>query len=99
MKEKLSNQQRKDVFQECGVPYGKRKITHNIHHIIEKQDVHRGLVDKHFPLNNRCNLIVLPIPVHSQLHEIMDNEPAYRTNIDSRIWLANYAYNGDLDML
>lgn len=99
MKEKLSNQSRRDVFEQCGVPFGKRKSTHNIHHIVQKQDVKRGLVAKHFPVNSRCNLVVLPIPVHAELHDLIESTPAYRTNIDCRVWLANYAYNGELDLL
>lgn len=95
----LSSDARKDVFKECGVEWGKRKSTHNVHHIIFKCDVHKGLVDKHFPLNNRCNLIVLPIPVHEELHELIERTSAYRNNIESRVWLANYAYNGELDLL
>lgn len=87
---------RKEVFAECGVEWGKRKSTHNIHHIVFRSDYKRGLVDKSYPIKSRCNLVVLPIKVHEELHELIERTPAYRTNIDSRIWLANYAYNGDL---
>jgi hypothetical protein len=99
MKEKLSTQQRKDVFYECGIQWGKRKITHNIHHIVMKDDLHRGLVDKHFPVNDRCNLVVLPIDVHKELHDLITETPAYRNCIESRVWLANYAFNGELDLI
>lgn len=71
----------------------------NVHHIIFKSDVNRGLVDRHFPVSARANLIPLPIVVHRELHELVERTPAYRTNIDSRIWLANYAFNGELDLL
>jgi hypothetical protein len=99
MKEKLCHQTRKDVFEQCGVEWGKRKSTHNVHHIVEKSDVKRGLVDRHFPVNSRCNLVVLPIPVHKELHDIMESEPAYRNCIECRVWLANMAFNGDLDLI
>jgi hypothetical protein len=99
VKEKLSHQVRKDIFEQCGVEWGKRKSTHNIHHIIQKQDIHNGDAPKHFPLNARSNLIVLPIPVHKDLHDLIESTPAYRHNLDSRKWLANMAYNGDLDLI
>lgn len=98
MKE-LSHRDRKEIFDQVGLTNPKRNPRYNIHHIIFKSDVSRGLVDKHFPLCNRSNLIPLPIEVHKQLHEIVEQTPAYRNCIDSRIWLANYAFNGDLDLL
>ena len=98
MKE-LSHCAKKAVFEECGIKYGKRKSTHNVHHIILKDDVHRGLVDKHFPVNDRCNLVVLPIDVHKELHDLITETPAYRNCIESRVWLANYAFNGELDLI
>jgi len=97
MKE-LSNRQRCEVFNQAGLTK-KRNKTHNIHHIIFKSDIKRGLVDKHFPICARSNLIPLPIIVHRELHELVENTPAYRNNIECRIWIANYAYNGELDML
>jgi hypothetical protein len=99
MKEKLSHQVRKDVFEQCGVKWGKRKSTHNIHHIIFKKDVKHGDAPRDFLVNARFNLIVLPIPVHKELHDLVERTPAYRNCIESRIWLANYAYNGELDLL
>lgn len=98
MKE-LGHRDKKEVFEECGVEWGKRNSTHNIHHIIFKSDVHHGDVDRHFPLNARSNLVVLPIPVHKELHDLVERTPAFKWNTDSRIWLANYAYNGELDLL
>lgn len=98
MKE-LSHRDRQEVFKQCNIDYQKRKTTHNVHHIIQKSDVKRGLVDKHFPVSNRSNLIVLPIIVHNELHRIIEDTPAFRNNIESRIWLANYAYNSELDLL
>jgi hypothetical protein len=98
MKE-LSHKDRQDVFKQCNIDYQKRKTTHNVHHIIQKSDIKRGLVDRHFPVNGRSNLVVLPIAVHNELHRIIEDTPAYRNCIESRIWIANYAYNGELDLL
>ena len=98
MKE-LSNKDRQEVFKQCNIDYQKRKTTHNVHHIIQKSDIKRGLVDRHFPVNGRSNLVVLPIAVHNELHRIIEDTPAYRNCIESRIWIANYAYNGELDLL
>jgi len=98
MKE-LSHKDRQDVFKQCNIDYQKRKTTHNVHHIIQKSDIKHGLVDRHFPVNGRSNLVVLPIAVHNELHRIIEDTPAYRNCIESRIWIANYAYNGELDLL
>jgi len=98
MKE-LSHKDRQDVFKQCNIDYQKRKTTHNVHHIIQKSDIKRGLVNRHFPVNGRSNLVVLPIAVHNELHRIIEDTPAYRNCIESRIWIANYAYNGELDLL
>ena len=95
MKE-LSKDTRREIFEECGVPYSKRKSTHNVHHIIQKRDVRDRLVPKKFPVNDRSNLIVLPIKTHNQLHEIIDSNPEYANDISLRVYFANMAWNGEL---
>jgi hypothetical protein len=95
MKE-LSKDTRREVFNECGVPYSKRKSTHNVHHVIQKRDVRDRLVPKNFPVNDRSNLIVLPIITHNQLHEIIDSNPEYVNDISLRVYFANMAFCGDL---
>lgn len=95
MKE-LSKDTRREVFDECGVPYSKRKSTHNVHHVIQKRDVRDRLVPKNFPVNDRSNLIVLPIITHNQLHKIIDSNPEYVNDISLRVYFANMAYNGEL---
>ena len=95
MKE-LSKDTRREIFEECGVPYSKRKSTHNVHHVIQKRDVRDRLVDKKFPVNDRSNLIVLPIKTHNQLHEIIDSNPEYANDISLRVYFANMAWNGEL---
>jgi len=94
MKE-LSKDTRREIFEECGVPYSKRKSTHNVHHVIQKRDVRDRLVPKNFPVNDRSNLIVLPIITHNQLHKIIDTVSMFRS-VDTRVYLANMAYNGDI---
>ena len=95
MKE-LSKDTRREIFKECGVPYSKRKSTHNVHHVIQKRDVRDRLVPKNFPVNDRCNLIVLPIKIHNELHEIIDSNPEYANDISLRVYFANMAWNGEL---
>ena len=95
MKE-LSKDTRREIFEECGVPYSKRKSTHNVHHVIQKRDVRDRLVDKKFPVNDRSNLIVLPIITHNQLHKIIDSNPEYANDISLRVYFANMAFCGDL---
>jgi hypothetical protein len=98
MKE-LSDHTRKELFRQCGIKNPKRSPRYNIHHIYFKDDLHCGRIDKHFPINDRSNLIPLPIDVHAELHELIAREPAYRNNMDARVWLANYAFNGELDLI
>ena len=95
MKE-LSKDTRREIFEECGVPYSKRKSTHNVHHVIQKRDVRDRLVPKNFPVNDRSNLIVLPIKTHNQLHKIIDSNPEYANDISLRVYFANMAWNGEL---
>jgi hypothetical protein len=99
MKEKLSHQTRKEVFEEAGIVQKKRNGRYNIHHDIFKSDVKRGLVPRNFPINERRNLTPLPIDVHNDLHELVERTPAFRNNIECRKWLANMAYNGELDLI
>jgi len=96
MKE-LSKDTRREIFEECGVPYSKRKSTHNVHHVIQKRDVRDRLVPKNFPVNDRCNLIVLPIITHNQLHKIIDSNPEYVNDISLRVYFANMAWNGEIE--
>lgn len=96
MKE-LSKDTRREVFDECGVPYSKRKSTHNVHHVIQKRDVRDRLVPKNFPVNDRSNLIVLPIITHNQLHKIIDSNPEYVNDISLRVYFANMAWNDELE--
>ena len=95
MKE-LSKDTRREIFEECGVPYSKRKSTHNVHHVIQKRDVRDRLVPKNFPVNDRSNLIVLPIITHNQLHKIIDSNPEYANDISLRVYFSNMAWNGEL---
>jgi len=98
MKE-LSNEARKEVFEQCGVPYGKRKSTHNIHHDYHKRDKRNNLLPKGFDVNSRTNLTVLPIMVHNELHKLIDSTPEYRNNIGLRVYFSNMAYIGELDLI
>jgi len=95
MKE-LSKDTRREIFDECGVPYSKRKSSHNVHHVIQKRDVRDRLVPKNFPVNDRSNLIVLPIITHNQLHKIIDSNPEYANDISLRVYFSNMAWNGEL---
>lgn len=95
----VSKETRCEVYDECGIVQQKRNTRCNLHHIVFKSDLKRGLVPKKYPINSRCNLIPLPIDVHNELHKLVEETPAFRNNIECRKWLANYAYNGDLDLL
>ena len=98
MKE-LSHQTKQEVYKQCGIKNPNKKPKYNIHHIIFKSDVKYGDAPRDFPVNARFNLIPLPISVHNELHDLVERTPAFKWNTDSRIWLANLAFNNDLDLL
>jgi len=94
-KDYLSN--RVKVFNECDINPNDKRF--NCHHIYEKNDKKRHLLPKDFQINNRCNLIPLPIEIHNELHEIMDNTKEFKKNINTRVYLANMAFIGELDLI
>jgi len=96
MSDKELDRNKKLVFQECGLK-PKDKKSYNVHHVIEKSDIKRKLVPKDFPINERENLIPLPKDVHEELHDLMDNDHRYAGNIHTRVYLANMAFNQELD--
>jgi hypothetical protein len=97
MSERVYNHNKEQVFRDCGL------ITHkkgyNCHHIVERFDLKRHLIHPHFPVDHRSNLIPLPMETHEELHELMDNTPCFSRNINTRIYLANMAFIGELDLV
>lgn len=71
----------------------------NIHHIVFKNDKKTGLVPSSFSLNFESNKVKLPIGVHNELHAIVDSNPIFKKDVSTRVYLANMAYNGELDMI
>ena len=98
MKEKLSHQARKDIFEQCGVEWGKRKTTHNVHHDYFRCDLKRHLIPSNFNIKDKNNLTVLPRQTHEKLHWIVENDIQYR-DIRLRKYMSNMAFNGDLDLI
>lgn len=81
------------VYHECGV---RKKDKHsNMHHIYFRNDEKKHKLPPNFPINDRCNLIPLPVPIHEKLHWIVENDPNYK-DIQLRTYLANMAFNGDI---
>jgi len=97
MKEGLYLRNKKEVFKDCGLKPKDRK--HNCHHTYERNDVKRGYLPKDFPINDRFNLTPLPIIVHNELHDLMDNDHRFAGNIHTRVYLANMAFCGELDLV
>ena len=96
-KESLYLTNRDLVFKERGLkPHTNRE---NCHHIVEKNDKKRKLIRSDFQLNNRSNLVPLPIEVHEQLHILMDNDKRYKRDVSVRVYFANMALNGELDLV
>ena len=96
-KEKQYLTNKDSVFLDCNIKTNNKRF--NCHHIFERNDKKRHLLPKDFQINNRCNLIPLPIKVHNELHEIMDNSKEFRKNISTRVYLANMAFIGELDLV
>lgn len=69
----------------------------NFHHIIERQDKKDHLIPDDFPINNRSNLVPLPIDTHDTLHYI--DQHYFHNDISTRVYLANMAYNSELDLV
>lgn len=68
----------------------------NEHHIVFKFDKKCGLVPKRFDLNNPRNKVQLPIKIHDDLHALVNENEMFRRRVDTRIYLANMAYNDEL---
>jgi len=94
MKDEVYHRNREEVFKQCGLKTSNKTL--NCHHIVERFDKKRKLVPDNFPINDRRNLIPLKITVHDKLHEIIEQEPYFRNNMSTRVYLANMAYCGDL---
>ena len=95
MKE-LSHRDRKEIFDQVGITNPKRNPRYNIHHVYQKRDKREHSLPTGFNVNQRSNLIPLEIPVHNELHKIIDNNTEYRNDISLRVYFANMAFCGDL---
>lgn len=97
MGERAYDRNRSSVFQECGLKPSDKK--YNCHHIYERQDKKHKRLPKDFPIDNQTNLIPLARDTHADLHEIVENNPQYRKDISLRVYFANMAFNGELDLI
>jgi len=94
MKEGLYLRNKKEVFKECGLNSKDRK--HNCHHIFERSDLKYGYLPPDFPINDKQFLIPLVVREHNELHELMDNHPYFKRNMNTRVYLANMSFIGEL---
>lgn len=92
MKERLYQHNKEEVFRECGLKPSTK--NYNCHHVFNRSDKNRHKLPNDFQINDRSNLIPLPIPIHEQLHWIDDKY--FHNDISTRVYLANMAFNGDL---
>ena len=97
MSERVYHRHREEAFNSC--PEHPNKKEDNCHHIFERNDKKRKLLPPNFPVDSRQNLIPLPIGYHNLLHEIMDNTKEFKRNVATRVYLANMAFNGELDLI
>lgn len=84
------------VYGECHMK--KRDRHNNCHHIYFRDDEKKHRLPPNFPINDRCNLIPLPVPIHEELHRIIFEEPQFK-DIQLRTYMANMAFNGELDLI
>lgn len=92
MKDKLYIRSRKEVFEDCNIKNSDKR--YNCHHIQFKRDINK--LPKDFTLSKRSNLIPLPIDIHEELHELIDQDTYFKNNLQTRVYLANMAFSGDL---
>jgi len=92
MKEGLYNLNKGETFRECGLK--PRTKGYNCHHIYYRIDEKRHRLPSGFQINDRSNLIPLPILTHEELHWIDDQY--FHNDINTRVYLANMAFCGDL---
>lgn len=89
------HQNKAEVFAECGLrPHEK---GYNCHHIINRSDVDRKKVSRTFPLDDKENLIPLLESTHELLHKI--DSLYFHKDITTRVYLANMAFIGELDLV
>jgi hypothetical protein len=95
MKEGLYLRNKDEVFIDCGLKPKQKGF--NCHHIFNRSDKERHKLPKDFQINNRSNLIPLPIHTHEELHWIDDHY--FHNDITTRVYLANMAFNQELDIV
>lgn len=92
MKESVYLRNKSESYQACGANLKDKKL--NCHHIQFRRDVRK--LPKGYPLNESCNLVPLPIKVHEELHQLIDNNPVFKKDLTLRVYFANMAFCGDL---
>ena len=74
-----------------------RYESENRHHIQFKRD--KQQLPRRFDLNDPSNIVKLPVDTHNELHYIVDSTPCFRNNLNTRVYLANMAFCGELDLV
>jgi len=86
---------RRLAFNECHLnKHDKKRI--NCHHIYFKSDERQ--LPQRFQINSLENLVPLPIETHKELHEMVEQR-IYLRDISTRVYLANMAFNSELDLV
>lgn len=95
--EKEYHQNRNSTFKLCGIDPNNKSFS--CHHLYFKHDKKTNKLPPFFPVNCRSNLIPLPIEIHNDLHALIDNSKEFKRNISTRVYLANMAFNRELDLV
>ena len=72
-------------------------MKENDHHVFFRRDKKR--LPRDFDLNDKRNKVKLPVDTHNELHYIIDTTPCFENNLSLRVYLANMAYNNELDRI
>ena len=97
MKEGLYLRNKDEVFIDCGLK--PKQKGYNCHHELFRNDLKTHKLHPDFPINDKANLIPLPIPVHEELHKLVDSNPLFKNDISLRVYFSNMAYIGELDLV
>ena len=95
MKEAGYLHSKEQTFRDCGLKPSDKK--HSCHHIQLRRDHSR--LPREFNLNDKRNLVPLPIDTHTELHKLIDETPCFMDNLNTRVYLANMAFIGELDLV
>ena len=93
--ERSYKQVKKELRKEFGLSSKDKRI--NFHHTFERRDKKENRLPEGFSINTRFNITPLFIGEHEHLHFLDDKY--FHGRVDTRVYLANMAFNEELDLV